>query len=686
MGLPAALYRMDNIERAWRWIKSNPDRGYKTYFGRHYPVYSIAEGPLLKAISDRLRKGTYVPAPSCKIFLPKASGILRNYTLLEIEDQIAYQAVANVIAEQMFHRVRPRYLKQVFGHLYAGKGSNWFYRKWSTGYAAFNKAAIEAHSAGNIFAASFDLTAFYDSIDHRVLQHFLEDFGVKREIVLSLQEWLSTWTGTEAQILQGHGIPQGPLSSGLIAETVLSHLDNHGWTKTGVTYLRYVDDIRLFAKTEQHLRAALIRLDHLSKDIGLFPQSSKISIHRVSNIFDELKSVSQPIDAVIRAEPVDQKKLFRKLVDLSPRYRVSDATRFKFLLAHAVPQAQLTERLWKILDHAPEFYDPVARYLGRSNRLPRNTSKEVVSRIVGENLYPAVAAAYLRSTQVNLHPGERSRAKTKLKALWAPKTRPPDFTVALGQWLFANDGLTHRQTTYASRYARSSWVRSSLILAASENVTDLSLRASIATNAVCDRSADPAVVGASIAGIDGVRPRIPKREMRYQGALILKEFGLIRRAKSGLCGVQMSLEQVLGWAPALNWKRFFGANYRHVERKIVECRGYAGSDATAWVLSLDVFNDYLLDALFRIDGSLGGYVLGKIGGATGSPSNAFRSKYPAVLRYAKAVHDKRYESDLAHPLVKGTRQHTGRIPFGFIKQSKSLLRRAIEELQHSGVV
>ncbi|MBS1770565.1 MAG: hypothetical protein JSS77_12945 [Acidobacteria bacterium] len=686
MALPAAFYRLDNLQRAWRWIRSNPDAGYKTYFREHYAAYATAQDPLLSDLSDRLRRGLYQPAPACKIYLPKASGITRSYSLLDVEDQIVYQAAANIIAERIFARVRHRYLDQVFGHLYAGKSSVWFYRKWSTGYAAFNKAAAKAHASGKVYTASFDLTAFYDSIDYRVLRHFLEDFGVDRQLVGELSEWLSAWTGTDAQILQGHGIPQGPLSSGLVAETVLSHLDNHAWAKAGVVYLRYVDDIRLFAKTEFLLRRALIQLDRLSKDIGLFPQSAKIGIHLVTDIQAELKSVSHPVEAAVRGKAVDRTKLMGRLVKLSPRYRIVDKTRFKYLLAHAVPNAALTERLWRILDHAPELYESVARYLARAPRLPRKTSLEIIRRIEKEALYPAVAAAFLRAIDGSLHSSVRRKAKTTLKRLWAPRTRSADFTVALGRWLLEENGLTDRQIEYACARSRAAWVRSSLLLAAGAKRQGDSVVDSLARTAVLDTSVDPAVCGALLAGREGVRPSIGARRMRRQAALVLKEFGLVRRAGGRACGINESLSMLLGRPVALNWRGFFGANYRHAERQLVSCRGYAGTDATAWVQGLDVFDDRLLDALFRNDGTLGGYTLGKIGSCTGSPSKAIKAKFPKVLALATEVHEQRYRSDLAHPRIGSSHRPTGRIPYKFIKASKSLIDRAIRELEMAGLV
>src|SRR6185312_6390192 len=108
------------------------------------------------------RRDIYEPETASKLYQPKPSGILRPISLLSMEDRIVYQAATNLIAEKLKPRVVQRYNKQVFGHLYAGTASTWFYRKWSDGYKAFNQAAREAFADEFVYAASFDLTACYD--------------------------------------------------------------------------------------------------------------------------------------------------------------------------------------------------------------------------------------------------------------------------------------------------------------------------------------------------------------------------------------------------------------------------------------------------------------------------------------------------------------------------------------------
>src|SRR5439155_14195659 len=117
-------------------------------------------------------------------------------------------------------------------------------------------------------------------------------------------------------------ITQGQLPSGLISEVVLSHFDSLRLKGVKFRYLRYVEDMRLFAKTERALRRLLVALDLLSKDVGLFPQSAKISIHQVTDIEEELKSISNPSETSVGAKPVDQKKLLKRIVKLTPHYTV----------------------------------------------------------------------------------------------------------------------------------------------------------------------------------------------------------------------------------------------------------------------------------------------------------------------------------------------------------------------------
>lgn len=668
----------DNLTRAWRWIRSNPDATYKSYFRDLYSAYAVADDALLQHLGDRIKRGIYQPTDATKIFFPKVSGILRPYSLLSVEDQIAYQGAVNIVAEKLFPKVRHRYGKDVFGHLYGGSSSIWFYRKWSDGYRMFNNAAIQAFNDGLRFTATFDLTACYDSIDHSVLSHFMQKIGCEEAFCKTLTHWLSVWTGTETRILHNHGIPQGPLGSGLLAEVVLQHFDNHRGREKSVRYLRYVDDIRLFAKSEEDLRHMLVRLDRLSKDIGLFPQSAKIHIHQVKDIHTELKSVSQPVESVVHSKTVNQDKLLKRLVHLSPRYNVASQSRFKYLLAHSLPSAKLTARMWRIFENAPHLYDPFSRYLTRYTTIPNIPATRLLAEIEGQKLYPAIAAGFIRAIDGRLSDNLRKVARKKLKPLWKPKIQQADFSAALGQWLVRESGFTDSQIKYAVTHPKSWWLRAQLFLAFQETFPATHLRDLLVNQGLTDKCHDVALAAAYLAGHYGIKPAPPISKLHPAAKLVLRQFGLIRRANANICGIHDSMTRMLKTILQVQWRKLFAQDYRKVERQVVEVHAYSKTNATAWVNAMDVFCDWLLIALTRKDKSLGTYQQGNVGGFMNSAS--LRTLYPATQAFVFDIHQMRYQSNLSHAKVGKTAKATKSIPFKYIRKGKKLLQSAIAEL------
>ncbi len=685
MTLPKSAARLENLQRAWQWIRSNPDRTYKSHFRELYSAYATADGALLKHLKNRLDRSIFEPSDSCKLFFPKPSGILRPYTLLGIEDQIVYQAMINVVAERLYPRVRSKYNRQVFGHQYAGASSLWFYRRWTHGYKAFNNAAETVFASGYVWTASFDLTAFYDSIDHNVLQYMLKDIGLDHDFCIELTRLLNKWTATSTQIYHHHGIPQGPLSSGLLSEAVLKHFDDNFRTRFDVKYFRYVDDIRLFAKREDHLRHALVSLDRLSKDIGLFPQSGKIDIHRVTDIQDELKSVSSPVETVLTGPVPDQPGIRRRLAELAPRddgYRVNDSTRFKFLLAKADPSLRILDRLWRVFEHAPHFYPQVSAYLQKFQELPDKHGDRLLGHIETQDLYPAIRASLITAADDRLSATRTKRLRSSLKKLWSPRTNTPDLTSALWSALHRLSHLTESQADYALLYSRVPWLRSRLHFGMPWAEIARVRRDRLLNLSIRSNDADVALAAAWVAAQTDCGIRKPVRDIHPLAKIVLREHGILRRTDATVCGIRQALQEMTGGDCEINWRKFFGRNYRHAESKIVACKGYFKTNPTAWVSMLDVFNDLLVDDLFKRDGSMGLRTLGRFGDVIGR--RTFKTKFPRTHLFVEQVHKKRGEGELSHAVVHGTKSKTGRIPFKWLKTGCKLMNAALDEIRLTG--
>ena len=678
------LRTMDNLQRAWRWVRSNSDATYKSYFRHLYGNFAVADNALLTDLAARLKRGVYQPSKACKLFFPKASGILRPYSLLTVEDQIVYQAAANLIAEKLFPKVKHRYNTQVFGHLYAGKSSTWFYRKWSDGYKAFNDGARVAYADGFQFTASFDLTACYDSLDHHVLKHFLKRLGLGHEFCEQLSSWLEVWTATEQGIFHRHGIPQGPLSSGLLAEVVLSHFDSLKQRGVDFRYFRYVDDIRLFAKNENDLRRLLVSLDLLSKDIGLFPQSSKISIQKIHDIENELKSVSNPPEPAIKKTMVNQKKLFQRVAELTPRYTISDTTRFKYLLAHAEPSAAMTNRLWRIFEKHPEIYKSICNYLRRYPKLPRVPAEKIIEVIRANTLYHAVQAEFISVADGRLPAKQDGILATYLRRQWSPGTVHPDLLARSGAYLMRTGHLSARQVIYVCKSARSWWTRATLVGRAQTDQVGTVTRDHVVQQGIKDTSHDVALVAGWKIFVDDIPVPKQKSQLNPSGAILLKELGVIKRKTAGYCGIGHALKKLDPKISSVKWKKLMGRNYAQAEKQAIEVAALSGTNITAFVNALDVFNELFLDSLFPADGAIGNYTLGKIGSSL-SPTSRFAVKYPAIFALAREVHEARYLSMYSHPRVGKTAKPTRKISYRFLGKAKVLLKAAVCELNAAGL-
>ena len=671
----------DNFKRAWRWIRSNPDANYKGYFRQLYSMYAIADNNLINDLRDRVKRGSYEPKHATKLFLPKPSGILRPFSLLDIEDQIVYQASANIIAEQLYRKVRRRYYNEVFGHLYAGKSNIWFYRKWSKGYASFNKVARDAFDDGNVYTANFDLTACYDSIDHGVLKHFLLDIKCEREFVDNFISWLSVWTATERGVYHNHGIPQGPLSSGIISEVVLRHFDEKRIKTKSIKYIRYVDDIKLFAKNEVELRRSLVALDLLSKDVGLFPQSSKISLHKIKNIEDELKTISNPIETIFTKKIINKNKLYKRIVDLTPKYSIQDPTRFKYLLANAEPNSTLTNRLWIIYEKHPEIFQSFTRYLKKYKHFPLKVEKRILEEIRNHKLYDSIVAAFIDASNGRITGKSGIDAIKVIKSRWKPKANLPDLQASAAKWLIRHDSFSFSSCETAAYRSKSWWAKASITFELSDDVIGKPSLEKIANVQLRGKCQNTSLAAAYIINKYDLNINKPYKGINPVGGKVLRELGLIRRAPGSPCYIAESMNRMSGVKTALNWKLLFGTGYRNAERQIIQCRSYSETDINGWVNAMDVFIDRLLEAIYAKDGTIGTYTLGRIGSIIGSASSRFAVNYPDTYKLAKEIHDTRASSDLSHPVVRSSGKATGRIKFGYMKTVKPLIRKSVTEIK-----
>jgi hypothetical protein len=381
------LVSSDNLMLAWRRVTTGRNMAYKRYFRGVMHVYENAAQRLIKDLSIRLRSG-YHPSKIGRVFQPKPSGLHRSISLLTLEDQIVYQAIANVVANKIARRRGRLWGKCVFSNKTTADPDNIFFLEpWVDGFQAFQRAVASNYKAGRRWVAQFDLAAYYDTISHDLLVSTVYSKTSNSTNSKRVTSWLKGWATQRPGWPVTHGIPQGPIASDLLAEAFMLPVDD--WMMGRHAYLRYVDDIRVFGRTEREVLEGVRDLERLMRDRGLVPQSKKFEIIRARSVKQALGSLpsirpADPVEVFSGLQPRKAVRMFKKALSGRPCF-ISDKSSARYVLFRAGPDTNLTTIVLKLLARHPEHIDSFLVYLARV----RPTKRVVAACVTTLNAVPS---------------------------------------------------------------------------------------------------------------------------------------------------------------------------------------------------------------------------------------------------------------------------------------------------------
>jgi RNA-directed DNA polymerase len=221
-------------------------------------------------LESRVHRGSYHPQPVRRVLIPKSDGKMRPLGIPALEDKIVQQA-ARMILEPILEA-------EFIGFSYG-------FRPKKSAHDALD-ALAEAIRRKVSWVLDADIEAFFDTIDHRHLQAFLEHRIGDARLVRLLMKWAKAGVMEEGKLHETQaGTPQGGIISPLLANLYLHYvLDLWAltWRKknaTGEMYVvRYADDFVMAFQKEQDasaMRKALAeRLAHFG--LQLHPQKTRV--------------------------------------------------------------------------------------------------------------------------------------------------------------------------------------------------------------------------------------------------------------------------------------------------------------------------------------------------------------------------------------------------------------------------
>ena len=408
-----------------------------------------------------------------------------------------------------------------------------------------------------------------------------------------LRKWTSsTWSVGPETIYHEHGIPQGPLSSGMLSEVVLQHIDKAGERGSRTRYIRYVDDIKIFAKSEDELRRKLIALDLSSKEIGLFPQTSKINIRQINNPDDEIKSVSRPPEASIKPV-VNQKKLASRLLEITRRSRVDPflSSRFKYLLAQAEPNYRLSERLLNVLRRHPDYSGPISTYFSGYKVIPARLAAKITAYVGEPELYHSVVGDVLRACL-----GRMSAANSTVLGRFAagrllrPRRgllRPqPTYKEALIAWAIRTNAITFRELEKLRDDETDWWVRKSILREITADQFGAPSYRDFLNKSIRIRESEIARCAGAKLVEETIPLDKPYGDVFEPAKIILRASKIIRSVGKPPSMINSIVAYVLARPETgYDWIRFFGSGHKHAEQMAIFLKQSRETDIDAFMNS-----------------------------------------------------------------------------------------------------
>lgn len=223
-----------NLRRSWKAVKANA--GAAGVDGRDIEQTRKHLKTHWAEIARKLKAGDYRPGAVRAVPIPKANGGVRTLGIPNVQDRLIQQAILQVLS--------PVFEPGMSEHSYG-------FRPGRSAHDAVN-AARSYVKAGKTWVVDIDLKSFFDHVNHDKLMHAVSREVRDKRLLRLIGDYLrAPMQGADGgRKARGRGTPQGGPLSPLLANVYLHPLDCE-LARRGVAFVRYADDIAIFASSER---------------------------------------------------------------------------------------------------------------------------------------------------------------------------------------------------------------------------------------------------------------------------------------------------------------------------------------------------------------------------------------------------------------------------------------------------
>jgi group II intron reverse transcriptase/maturase len=260
------VFRRDVLWRAWVAVYRNDGApGIDKATLADVKEYGISR--LLDELAAELRDGRYRPLPARRVYIPKpGTAEQRPLSIPAVRDRIV-QAALKIVLEPVFEA---DFLPCSFG-----------FRPRRSQHDALQVIIDEAWR-GRRWVVETDIAECFSEIPHDRLMQAVEERVCDRAVLKLLRAILRAGVMEDGQVRRPvTGAAQGGVSSPLLCNVCLHHIDRVWSVREHGILVRFADDVLVMCRSREQAEAALQQLRSLLAKLGLRPKEAKTRIVRL---------------------------------------------------------------------------------------------------------------------------------------------------------------------------------------------------------------------------------------------------------------------------------------------------------------------------------------------------------------------------------------------------------------------